>query len=83
VIENPSEPVALFVDIPPQPRASQYRIEIRDSAGRATVSLPVSADEARDTVTVYVPPRRLQSGSYTVVITGGSSTLSSAPLTVR
>lgn len=83
VIENPSEPIALFIDIPPQPPASQYRIEIRDSAGRAAVSLPVSADEARDTVTVYVPSRRLQSGSYTVVITGGSSTLSSAPLTVR
>lgn len=84
VIQDPSVPFVLFVDIPPDPPHSQYRVDIVDGAGRAVVSLPVSAEEARDTVTVYVPPRLLQSGKYTVVTTGGSSsTLTRAPLTVR
>lgn len=84
-IADPARPFALFVDIPPQPPFPTYRIEIRDSASRARVSLPVSASEARETITVYVPPHRLQSGSsYTVVIVGGdSSTIASAPLNVR
>ena len=84
VITNPSKPFALFIDIPPQPPFPNYRIEIRDSANRPRVSLPVNADEARETITVYVPPNRLQSGEYTVVIVGGSSsTVSTAPLRVR
>jgi hypothetical protein len=83
VIEDPSKPFALFMDIPPDPPQAQYRIEILDAGGRSVLSLPVSADAARDTVTVYVPAGRLKSGSYTVVAAGGSSTLSRAPLTVR
>ena len=84
VVEDASKPFILFVDIPPEPAHTQYRVDIVDASGRAVIGVPVSAQEARDTVTVYVPPRLLQSGKYTVVTTGGSSsTLSRAPLTVR
>jgi hypothetical protein len=84
VIQDPNNPFVLFVDIPPDPPHTQYRVDIVDSSGRAVVSVPVSTEEARDTVTVYVPPGLLQSGKYTVVTTGGSSsTLTRAPLTVR
>jgi hypothetical protein len=83
-IDDRSKPFALYIDIPPQPAYSSYRIEIRDGAGAAQVSLPVTAAEARETITVYVPPNRLQSGKHTVVIVGGeSATISSAPLDVR
>lgn len=83
-IQDPAKPFALFVDIPPQPASPTYRIEIRDSSNRALVSLPVSAGEARETITVYVPPHRLSAGSYTVVIVGGAeSVIGSAPLNVR
>ena len=83
-IDDPAKPFALYIDIPPQPPSSSYRIEIRDGAGRAQVSLPVNAEQARETITVYVPPNRLQSGKYTVAIVGdGSSTISTAPLNVR
>lgn len=84
IIDDPSKPFALYVDIPPQPAFPNYRIEIRNSSNRAQVSLPVNASEAHDTITVYVPPHLLQSGKYTVVIVGGdSSTVGSAPLDVR
>ncbi len=84
VVDDPSKPFAFYVDIPPQPAYPNYRIEIRDSSNRPRVSLPVNATEARDTITVYVPPHLLQSGKYTVVIVGGdSSTVGSAPLDVR
>ena len=83
-ISDPSKPFALYIDIPPQPSHSNYRIEIRDAGNHTRLSLPVTADEARDTITVYVPPRRLQAGKYSVVIVGAdSSTISSAPLEVR
>ena len=84
VIQDPNTPFVLFVDVPPDPPHSQYRIDVVDGGGRAVVSVPVSAEEARDTVSVYVPPGLLQSGKYTVVTTGdSSSTLTRAPLTVR
>ena len=83
-IDDPTRPFALYIDIPPEPPFPNYRIELRDAAGNPRVSLPVSANEARETITVYVPPRRLRSGAYQVVIIGGSSTtISSAPLNVR
>lgn len=83
-IQDPAKPFALFVDIPPQPPSPAYRIEIRDTSNRARVSLPVNAAEARETITVYVPPHRLSPGSYTVVIVGGAeSVIGSAPLNIR
>ena len=83
-ISDPSKPFALYVDIPPQPSYPHYRIEIRDSSNQTRVSVPVNANEARETITVYVPPHRLESGKYTVVIVGGdTATLGSAPLVVR
>ena len=83
-IEDRSKAFALYIDIPPEPAYPHYRIEIRDSSDRARVSVPVSAAEARETITVYVPPNTLQSGRNTVVVVGGeSSTISSAQLDVR
>ena len=83
-VSDPSQPFAFYVDIPPQPSYPAYRIEIRDSSNHTRVSVPVNANEARETITVYVPPHRLESGKYTVVIVGGdSATLGSAPLAVR
>lgn len=78
----PSKPFAFYIDIPPQPSFPSYRIEIRDSSNETRVSVPVTAQEARDTVMVVVP--QLQPGSYTVVIIGGdSANIGSAPLEVR
>lgn len=83
-VADGSKPLALFIDIPPQPSYPNYRIEIRDTSNRTKVALPVTADEARETVTVYVPPHRLKPGNYNVVIVGGGSTpVSTAPLEVR
>jgi hypothetical protein len=83
-IDDATKPFALYIDIPPQPPYPSYRIELRDASGNARVSVPVTADQARETITVYVPPRQLQPGTYRVLIFGGSSaTISSAPLTVR
>lgn len=84
VISDPAKPFVLYVDIPPQPASSSYRIEIRDGSGRAKVSLPVSAEQARETITVYVPPHRLEQGKYSVVILAADgATIGDGALEVR
>jgi len=84
VITDPSKPFVLYVDVPPQPNSSNYRIEIRDGSSRAKVSLPVTAEQARETVTVYVPPHRLEAGRYSVVILAADgSTIGNGALEVR
>jgi hypothetical protein len=83
-IDDRTKPFALYIDIPPQPSSSSYRIEIRDSVNSTKVSLPVSAERARDTITVYVPPNRLESGKYNVaILAADGSTIGSGALEVR
>lgn len=70
IIARPDRPFGLFVDIPPQQRFAAYDCRFHDTAGKPELAIKVSADEARQTVELLVPPSRLQSGEQTLVVSG-------------
>ncbi len=60
------EPLVVALDIPAA--GGPYRVHIRDPAGRSLADVGVSLAEARDTVTIYIPPRAWPAGEYTLVV---------------
>jgi len=60
----------LYVDIPPSPQFSSYTLEIESDAGPAGLSAEVSAEQAKEEVLFLVPPSRLPSGKYSLVVRG-------------
>ncbi len=67
----PRQPFLMFFDIPPGGHYASYHCAIvRDDTNTPEVSMDVSADQARDTVQMFVPASRLHPGSHTLVITG-------------
>ena len=88
VIPDASNPFVLYLDIPPQANAQQYNIDIRNAGGATVARFPVSPQQARETVTVYVPGGLLVPGRYTLAVEGiqqnqKESEITSAPLVVR
>jgi putative zinc finger protein len=67
----PRQPFLMFFDIPPGGHYASYHCAIvRDDTNTPEVSVEVSAEQARDTVQMFVPASRLHAGSHTLVITG-------------
>ncbi len=62
----------LYVDIPPGP-FTQYVCEIRDTADRVKFSVGVSAEQAKETVQLLVPPSQLPPGRYVLLVRGAGS----------
>ena len=65
-----SQPVLLSVDIPAAERFPSYACVLVDSAGAVVWRLPVSQEQARDTVSIAVPAGNLHTGDYTLVVQG-------------
>jgi hypothetical protein len=68
IVTARGEDISLYFDVPPQPAASAYAAEIVDQSGTVRVSLPVSAQDARESVLVTLPTRNLSSGHYELVV---------------
>jgi len=60
------DPLVVLLDIPAAD--GPYLARIRDPAGASLADVRVSLAEARDTVTIYVPPRAWPAGEYTLVV---------------
>ena len=65
-----SQPVLLSVDIPAAEQFPSYACVLVDSAGAVVWRLPVSQEQARDTVSIAVPAGNLHAGDYTLVVQG-------------
>lgn len=59
----------LQVDVATDPRYSSYLCELQSASGDVVGSFPVSAEAARNTVPVLVPPQQ-KSGAYKLVVRG-------------
>ena len=60
----------LTVDIPTDDRYSSYEVSVLDPAGKQAWTVPISAQRARDTLSIEMPAKELQSGTYTLLIEG-------------
>ena len=67
-----------YVDIPPSPQFSSYTIEIESDSGATEVSASVSAEAAKQTVPLVIPPARLTPGKYVLVVRGYDSSKANA-----
>jgi Putative zinc-finger len=63
----------LFVDVPADPSFSAYVCELRSPTGRLEFSLPVSAEQAKQTLSIEIPPGTRPSGVYTLEVRGVSA----------
>jgi Putative zinc-finger len=66
------QPFLVLVDIPTQDRFSSYTCLLYSPSGSLTWRVQVSAEEAKDTVSIRVPAAHGISGSYTLVVQGNS-----------
>jgi hypothetical protein len=73
VTVNRNEPFTLYVDVPPQPAFPLYTLDVQSASGAFEFSLPISAEQAKNTVEVFVPAEKLTPGDYAVVIRGAQS----------
>jgi hypothetical protein len=64
------KPFSLLVDIPPGQQFSAYVCEVQAQSGPVEFSVNVSAEEAKQTVQVLVPPSKLTAGKYVLVVRG-------------
>jgi Putative zinc-finger len=63
-------PIPLTFDIPADSRFTSYVCELQSPSGELEGSLPVSAEAARNSVSVSMYPRRGNSGVYQLVVFG-------------
>ena len=68
-----NKPFNLALDIPPGQQFSGYSCEVQGESGSVEFSVNVSADEAKQTVQVVVPPSILTAGKYILVVRGYES----------
>jgi len=62
--------LSLSVDIPPGEQLTRYECRLLALDGRTLWSVPVSRAQARDTVSITVPPGTLPPGQYTLLVQG-------------
>jgi len=64
------KPLLLSVDIPTGEQYASYSCVLVARSGTAVWSLPISAEQAKDTVPIVVPTAGLSRGDYTLVVRG-------------
>jgi hypothetical protein len=66
----------VLIDIPTQDRFSSYTCLLYSPSGSLAWNVQVSAEEAKDTVSIRVPAGQAVSGSYTLVVQGNNGAAS-------
>jgi hypothetical protein len=67
---NLGKPVLLTVDIPTDDHYSSYEVSVLDPTGKRLWTMPISAQQAKDSLSIRMPGKELQAGTYTLVIEG-------------
>ena len=67
-----ANPFLLFMDIPTQDRFSNYTCSLYSPAGRLTWQVHVSAQEAKDTISISIPGADRMDGKYSLLVQGNA-----------
>jgi hypothetical protein len=70
---NRDKPVLLAVDIPTDDRYTSYEVSVLDPTGKPAWTMPITAQQARNTLSIEMPANELRAGTYTLVIEGLAS----------
>jgi hypothetical protein len=63
-------PFGFYVDIPADPAFASYSADVVTQSGALRLSVPITAEQARDTVQLLIPASLLNQGQYDLVIRG-------------
>jgi hypothetical protein len=69
----PGEPILLSVDIPATKEFLSYRCTLIAPSGATVWRVPVSAEQAKDTVSIRIPPADWRAGDYRLIVQGYGS----------
>jgi hypothetical protein len=70
---RPNNPFSMLVDIPAQDRFSTYTCLLYSPSDSQIWKLTVTAQQAKDTVVISVPPADWAAGAYTLVVKGNTT----------
>ncbi len=73
----------LSFDVPAGERFTGYSAELIDPNGRTLVQLPITAEQAKDTVSLRVPESHWQPGDYALVVRGAGGATGSGSVVAR
>jgi Putative zinc-finger len=79
VTVSKAKPFLLLVDVPTQDRFMGYTCSLYSPSGSLAWQVEVSAQEAKDTVSIRVPGVEKVSGTYTLVVRGDADRASTGP----
>jgi hypothetical protein len=68
------------LEIPGGPNFTGYTIEVRGDGGQVKFSLPVTPEQAKDSVRLAIPGAELTPGKYEIVVSGNKSGLAGSKL---
>lgn len=68
IVATRGDEISLYFDVPPQGPATGYEAEIVDPQGVVKASVPVSAQDARESVLMTFPTRNLVPGHYELAV---------------
>jgi anti-sigma factor RsiW len=74
-----TQPILLSVDIPTAAQFSSYSCALVAPSGATVWRVPVSAEQAKDTVSIGVPPGNWGRGEYTLIVQGYTNPLRGEP----
>lgn len=63
-------PFSIYIDIPPGGQFSAYVCDVETENGRPEFSLQISAEQAKNTVQLLIPPSRLAAGPHVLILRG-------------
>lgn len=66
----PNQPFGIFVDVPPQDHFDSYMCEFENESGAPELSIPLSSEDARNTVQLLIPAAKLRAGKHLLIIRG-------------
>jgi hypothetical protein len=73
------QPLLLTLDIPTAERFTSYTCVLMAPSGAVVGRVPVSAEEAKDTVSIRIPAGQWGSGDYRLIVQGHSPSPEQAP----
>jgi hypothetical protein len=74
-----AQPILLSVDIPVAEQFSSYSCVLVAPSGAIVARVPVSADQAKDTVSIRIPSENWGSGDYKLIVQGNSNPARTEP----
>lgn len=67
------QPLVINLDLPPQDHFASYTCLLYSPSGSTAFRIQLSAQQAKDTIAISVPPGTMTSGNYTLAVQGNDN----------